>query len=81
MGPPTPAFGIIDGRYDWVRTQDHARAAAVGRIVDLTMPTWREVPRVGPFDDDQAICDSLSQQAGLKERSEYLGKQRDDLNH
>ena len=81
MGSPPAVLHIINGRRDGVRAQDHARAAAIGRIVDLTMAARSKVPRVGSFDGDEAAGDSLSQQAGLEKRSEDLGKQGDDLDH
>jgi hypothetical protein len=45
------------------------------------MAAWREVSRVGSLDGDEAAADSLSQQAGLEEGSEHLGKQGDNLDH
>ena len=60
-------------------TQDHARTAAVGRIVDLPVPAPGEVARIRPMHAHEPSLDRLAQEAGPQERVEHLGEQGDEL--
>ena len=69
----------VEGRGDRLRAKDHARTAAVRRVVDRAMATQAPVAEVAHPDRDQALLLDATRDA-LGERSlEHAGEERQDV--
>ena len=79
MRPPPSRLDRFNGRCQGLWTQDHARATTVGGVVDLTVASGCKVARIGASHANDAVFDGFADEAGAQERSEDLGKERQQL--